>query len=190
MGLVSRLVDQKGIDLLVQALPSLIDRDIQWVFLGEGDPRWEGELRRLGERYPEKVAVTIGFDTALSHRITAGADFILMPSRYEPCGYNQLYGMRYGTIPLARAVGGLKDTVKDVGRDPEGGTGILFQNSTPEDFHGAILRSLETYQNLSRWRALQERAMLQDFSWKVSAKKYLEIYGSLSTRAPSPLPGS
>lgn len=175
-GMVSRLVDQKGIDLVVETFAALKNLDAQWIFLGSGDPRFEEALKGLSRSSPEKVAVKIGFDDALSHRIEAGADFFLMPSRYEPCGYNQMYSMRYGTIPIVREIGGLKDTVRNLVKDPANGTGIVFDRANAEDLKEAILRALDLYKKPKIFTKLRRRAMRQDFSWKRSVAEYVKLY--------------
>jgi len=175
-GMVSRLVEQKGVDILLEAWKVLGMEDMQWVFLGTGDPRFEKELERMAKADPSRAAVRIEFDTPLSHRITAGCDFILMPSRYEPCGYNQMYAQRYGTIPIVRATGGLKDTVTDVLQPPEAGTGIVFADATAEALHRAVLRALDIYRQEGAWSSLRRRAMDRDFSWQSSGDAYRRLY--------------
>jgi starch synthase len=188
MGLVSRLVDQKGIDLLLEIIPGFEHMEIQWVILGQGDPWMEGELSRLAEIYPEQLAVKIGFDESLARRIIAGSDFMLMPSRYEPCGYNQMYAMRYGTVPVVTRVGGLADTVKDMEEDREEGTGIILQKAAAQDLQGAVLRAIEFYRKPGVWDPLRRRIMGRDFSWKASASKYINIYEKILSEPPVPLP--
>jgi len=177
-GIVSRLVDQKGVDLLLSVLPSALSEwRMCFVALGSGDPRLEHGLDQLRARFPHRVGVYVGFDTKLSHLVEAGSDFFLMPSRYEPCGLNQMYSLRYGTVPIVRATGGLDDTVADVG-GPDG-TGIKFDHFTSDDLHHAIWRGLHLYGHPDWLRQVRQRGMRADFSWEISARKYEVLYQSL-----------
>ena len=177
-GIVSRLVDQKGVDLLLSVLPSALSEwKLCFVALGSGDPRLEHGLNQLRARFPHQVGVYVGFDTKLSHLVEAGSDFFLMPSRYEPCGLNQMYSLRYGTVPIVRATGGLDDTVADVG-GPDG-TGIKFDHFTSDDLHHAIWRGLHLYGHPDWLRQVRQRGMRADFSWEISARKYEVLYQSL-----------
>jgi len=178
-GLVSRLAFQKGIDLIVDVLPKLLDLDVQTVVLGSGDPSYQALLTALSERYPDKLAVRLAFDEPLAHRIEAGADLFLMPSRYEPCGLNQLYSLRYGTVPLVRKTGGLADTVAPYAPGSGPGsvaTGFSFEKPEPEVLLSAILLALRVYRDKEEWTGLVRRGMQQDFSWQRSAKQYVELY--------------
>lgn len=178
VGLVSRLVAQKGIDMLLEMLPKLLTLDVQMVVLGSGDPAYETALTSLSERYPEKLAVRLGFDEALAHRIEAGADLFLMPSRYEPCGLNQLYSLRYGTVPVVRATGGLADTIIPYlpGQAGKTATGFAFESAHPEVLLRTLHLALQVYRDKREWTALIRRGMQQDFSWKRSAKSYVKLY--------------
>jgi starch synthase len=180
-GIVSRLVGQKGWDILLEALPPLVERGLQVAALGSGEARFEEGLRELVARYPGRVAARIGFDRALAHQIEAGADLFLMPSRYEPCGLNQMYSLRYGTLPVVRATGGLADTVIDAS-DPLDGTGFVFGPYTAEALIDAVLRALAIYDS-PHGEALQRRAMAQDFSWERAARRYAALYGALAEEA-------
>ena len=179
LGIVSRLASQKGFDLLHEVIDELLERDLQFVLLGSGDKKYQDALREAARRHPGKMAVRIAFEEALAHRIEAGADLFLMPSRYEPGGLNQLYSLKYGTIPVVRATGGLKDSVEEF--DPLAGTGNGF---TFEAYEGAALldavdRALAAYHRKDDWTALVKNAMAADHSWKHSAGQYLELYGRL-----------
>jgi starch synthase len=176
IGLVSRLTDQKGFDLIAAAADRLMAFDASWVMLGNGEPRYESFWLALAQRYPGRVAVHIGFHERLAHLIEGGADLFLMPSRFEPCGLNQMYSLRYGTLPIVRATGGLDDTVQDADAAPRGGTGFKFSNYTPDTLAGTVQRALEAYRNPRRWRILQKTAMRQDHSWDVSAREYVKVY--------------
>jgi starch synthase len=178
MAVVSRLAEQKGVDLLVAALPELLARDVQLVILGSGDPRHQQALLRAAAERRAQLAVRIGFDEGLAHRIEAGADLFLMPSRFEPCGLNQMYSLRYGTVPVVRAVGGLDDTVEDYD-GWKSGTGFKFREYEPAAFSLAVRRALETHRDRKAWRGLMHRGMAEDFSWERSAASYEAVYRNL-----------
>lgn len=171
LGMVSRMDRQKGIDLIYEALPHLVDSPWQAVLLGSGDPSLEEGARQLARRFPERVRVVTRYDAALARRIYAGADLFLMPSRYEPCGLSQMIAMRYGCLPVVHAVGGLRDTVQD------GRTGFVFKTPSARAFGRALRRALRLYfADPEAWREMQQRAMQQDFSWEKSAARYLSLY--------------
>jgi starch synthase len=174
IGLISRLTDQKGFDLIAGAIESLLALDAAWVMLGSGAPHFEQLLKRAAHRHPDRVAATIGFDERLAHLIEAGADMFLMPSRFEPCGLNQMYSLRYGTVPIVRATGGLEDTVVDA--DRPGGNGIKFADATPGELLHAVRRALQLFGDRPRWAALQRAGMAADPSWDVSAREYVKVY--------------
>jgi len=179
LGLVSRLVHQKGIDLILAALPELLGLPIQFVAIGSGEPEYERALRAEAVRSPGRVAVLAGYDEAVAHRIQAGADIFLMPSRFEPCGLSQLYSLRYGTVPLVRRVGGLADTVTDATPDALAAgtaTGIVFDAPTPAALVQAVKRALVLRRNARLWKQMQLTGMRQDFSWRHSAAEYLQLY--------------
>lgn len=178
IGIVSRLADQKGIDLVVSSLPDLFAREIQLVVLGRGNRAYEDAFRRAAAGRPDRLAVRIGFDEGLAHRIEAGADAFLMPSRYEPCGLNQLYSLRYGTLPVVRAVGGLEDTVEDYDGWRHG-TGFKFREYAPHALMLAVRRALDTYRDRRAWQGLVLRGMAQDSSWDRSARSYEALYRTL-----------
>ncbi len=171
-GIVSRMTGQKGIDLALSALSRLKKKDAwQVVILGTGEPSLEKQAKRLEKLFPDRVKVEIRYDDRLARKIYASSDIFLMPSRYEPCGLSQMVAMRYGCIPIVRATGGLKDTVKD------GETGFVFEKE--KDLGKVIRKVLKIYENHNHWKTLQLNAMAQDFSWKASAKKYAALYKSL-----------
>ena len=178
VGLVSRLTDQKGFDLIGASLTELMSLDAAWVMLGSGERRYEEEWRALAARYPERVSTTIGFDERLAHHIEAGADMFLMPSRFEPCGLNQLYSLRYGTVPIVRATGGLNDTVEDVAAG-ESGTGFKFRDYTPDALVSTVRRALSAYRDPAGWAAIEQRGMRQDHSWDASAAEYVKLYRAM-----------
>ncbi|MEZ0394926.1 MAG: glycogen/starch synthase [Anaerolineales bacterium] len=173
LAVVGRVDEQKGLDLILQALPRLADRPWQFVLLGTGDPNLEAAIRSLQARYPERVQAVLRYDAALGHLIYGGADMLLMPSRYEPCGLAQMIAMRYGCIPIVRATGGLKDTVQ------EGKTGFVFTRPEADSLLEAVQRALSVYASAEKWRRFQRNAMKQDFSWTRSARQYSLLYRSL-----------
>ena len=179
IGLVGRLVHQKGIDLIINILPQLATLPIQFVALGTGETTYEHALRDIARLFPKKISVNIGYDEALAHRIEAGSDVFLMPSRFEPCGLNQLYSLRYGTIPIVRRVGGLADTVVDATPETlkdKTANGIVFEHADSESLLAAVIRANELYQNNKTWRQIQKNGMQYNSSWKHSAEQYVELY--------------
>jgi starch synthase len=180
--LVSRLVEQKGIDLLLECLPEMLTLPLQFVLLGSGEKRFERQLSIFAESYPDKVAITIGYDEALAHLLEAGADIFLMPSRFEPCGLNQLYSQRYGTVPLVRKTGGLADTVIDAFPETlcnNTATGFVFNEATSGTLMETIKRALIVYSQPETWKQLQSSGMQKDYSWNKSAKEYNALYEQL-----------
>ena len=172
-GIVSRMTGQKGIDIALDALTKLKKTPWQAVILGTGDPALEKRAVRLEKRFSDRVKVEIRYDDRLARKIYAGSDIFLMPSRYEPCGLSQMVAMRYGCIPIARATGGLKDTIKN------GETGFLFEEEKAKALLKTMREALKVYDDRDHWQSLQRNAMAQDFSWKNSAKQYAELYKSL-----------
>jgi starch synthase len=178
VAMVSRLAEQKGLDLLVAALPDLLARDVQLAVLGSGERAYEEALARAAWELPDRMAVRIGFDEGLAHRLEAGGDAFLMPSRFEPCGLNQMYSLRYGTVPIVRAVGGLDDTVEDYDGWNRG-TGFKIREYTPAALLLAARRAFDTHRDRRAWRGLVARGMAQDFSWDRSAASYEALYRTL-----------
>jgi starch synthase len=176
VGLVSRLVAQKGLDLIEKASEALVTLDASWVFLGTGEPRYERFLSTLAATHPSRVATHVGFDERLAHLIEAGADIFLMPSEFEPCGLNQMYSMRYGTVPVVRAVGGLVDTVKPYDPRNGRGTGFLFSAYEPGAMMHALANAVGAFRNKKMWTRLQKNGMRTDFSWDRSAEEYVTVY--------------
>lgn len=176
IGVVGRLAFQKGLDLICETIWNWVEKhNVQYVILGTGDPAMEMRLKVLADRYPENVAVHIGFSDPLAHRIEAGADLFLMPSRYEPCGLNQMYSQIYGTLPVARNTGGLADTIID------GETGYLFENAAVHDLNTTLWRALSCYwEDRENFRRMIRNAMQLDWSWRRSAEQYIELYKSLA----------
>ena len=178
LSFVSRLAEQKGVDLLSAVLDRLFSRDVQFVLLAAGDKRYEDLFAALSKRFPHKAVILLKFDQALAQRIYGGSDMFLAPSRFEPCGLGQIIAMRYGSVPVVRATGGLADTVIDFdgSNGTRKGTGFTFNDYTGDAFWGALQRALEVFRDKKAWRGLQERGMKADFSWNTSAKKYEELY--------------
>lgn len=177
IGFVGRLVEQKGVDLLLAILVNLFEQPLQVAILGSGNEAFEQALATLASHYPQRCHVKIGFSEALAHRIEAGADIFLMPSRYEPCGLNQIYSLRYGTVPVVRRTGGLADTVIDFDAGLATATGFVFEEATPAALMTALQRALRIYADAPRdWQRLIHNGMHQDYSWLQSAKAYLELY--------------
>ena len=175
-GMVARLVDQKGLDIITAALPALMQLPLRLVILGAGESRYETSLIAQAQRYPAQLGVQLGFHDTLAHQIEAGSDCFLMPSRYEPCGLNQLYSLRYGTIPLVHAVGGLRDTVQPFRPDTEEGTGFVFYEPSASALLEVVQAALAAYGDQQAWKRLMQNAMARDFSWQQSAGHYLELY--------------
>ncbi len=182
IGIISRLADQKGFDLIGEAIEEIAAHDLQMVVLGTGQPKYHQLVESLCVRYPEKIAAKLGFDNQLAHQIEAGADMFLMPSKYEPCGLNQLYSLRYGTVPIVRSTGGLADTITDYDLIHDRGTGFMFTEYTAAAMLAAIERALVVYADSERWRRLAVRGMLERWSWGESAQKYLELYTRIGKR--------
>jgi starch synthase len=176
VAMISRMVDQKGFDLLDQLSEALPALNASFVLLGSGEPRYEERWKQLAERHPNRIGVKIGFDDGLAHLVEGGADMFLMPSRFEPCGLNQMYSLRYGTVPIVRATGGLFDTVHDVDRATGRGTGFTFVEHSPVALLGALGRALEMFENRPGWRRIQRAGMREDFSWDASAREYVKVY--------------
>lgn len=181
-GLVGRLVEQKGIDLIIDCLPEMMAMPMQLVLLGAGDKDYEQRLQNLAHVYPDKMAVSLGYDEPVAHLIEAGSDVFLMPSRFEPCGLNQMYSQRYGTLPVVRKTGGLADTVIDA--LPETitdltATGFVFNEASASSLLEAVKRVMILYNNQKTWAKIQANAMSKDFSWRHSAEQYLMLYRSL-----------
>jgi starch synthase len=177
--MVSRLTAQKGFDLLEEALDKLLSRDLQFVLLGAGDSRYQEFFSELPVRYPGKAGVQIAYDESLAHKIISGSDLFLMPSRYEPSGLTQIYSLRYGTIPIVRATGGLRDTIEEFDPKTGRGNGFVFDNYEVRDLLEAVDRALALFNRKEEWATLVRNAMAVDFSWDRSARAYLDLYHKL-----------
>jgi len=175
VGIVSRFARQKGFDLIADVASAILDEDLSLVVLGAGEHEYESLFTHLAHVRPDKVRVQVGYDNALAHRIEAGSDIFLMPSRYEPCGLNQIYSLRYGTVPVVRATGGLDDTI-----DEE--TGFKFRDYSGSALLDALRSALAAYQDEASWAAMMRRGMLKDFSWSAAAREYRTLYKQLAAR--------
>jgi starch synthase len=177
IGIVSRFADQKGFDLIAKVAPDLLAEDLAIVVLGAGEAKYEKALHDLAKKYPEKLSVKIAYDNAIAHKIEAGADMFLMPSRYEPCGLNQIYSLKYGTVPVVRATGGLDDTIEAFDPATGSGTGFKFEAYEGVALLGAIREALAMFRNEPvTWRRIQTNGMAKDFSWQASAIEYARLY--------------
>jgi starch synthase len=176
IGIISRLADQKGFDILEEALVRMMDLNLQMVVLGTGLRKYQEMFEAAAKKFPQKLAVNLAFDNSLAHLIEAGSDMFLMPSRYEPCGLNQLYSLRYGTIPIVRTTGGLADTIVNYDQESNRGTGFAFREYSSVALLEAVKRAIKCYEDETTWSGLIARAMAADFSWKSSAEKYLKLY--------------
>ena len=179
IGIVSRLAHQKGLDILADAIEELMRLDLQLVVLGTGEQRYHELLASLAARYPQKIGLKIGFDNALAHKVEAGCDLFLMPSKYEPCGLNQIYSLAYGTIPIVRATGGLDDTIEDYNPSTGAGNGFKFADYSGAALLAAVKRALSVYFRKKALHQLIANAMACDFSWEKSAAEYLALYRKL-----------
>jgi starch synthase len=183
VGFVGRLAHQKGVDLILRAAPRLLLDDVRLCLLGQGEPGLEGRLAELAEARPGRVGVRIAFDERLAHLLQAGSDLLLMPSRYEPCGLNQIYALRYGTVPVVRGTGGLKDTVEPFDPLTGQGTGFVFDRPLPEELLHALREALWTKSRPELWRRVVANGMARDFSWAQSARRYADLYARLAGAA-------
>ena len=179
IGTISRLTDLKGFDLITAILDDMLKLDVQYILLGHGDEKYHRFFKSAARKYPSKLAVNFKFDDPLAHQIEAGCDMYLMPSHIEACGLNQLYSLKYGTIPIVHATGGLTDTVKDFNPSTNRGYGFVFQKYSPESLLKILKRSIKTFHDQETWPRLVDRAMRLNFSWHVSAEKYINLYYQL-----------
>ncbi|MBQ3547533.1 MAG: glycogen synthase GlgA [Clostridia bacterium] len=180
IGIVTRLVKHKGLDLVKRVFEELLQADLQFAILGSGEWEFETFFYEMAQKYPEKVGLKLGFNPTLAHRIYAGADIFLMPSQSEPCGLAQMVALRYGTIPIVRETGGLNDTIKD--SDDGKGNGFTFANYNAHDMQNTIWRAIDGFKNREGWQILQKRAMLCDNSWKTSANAYIGLYKEICAK--------
>jgi starch synthase len=190
IGMISRLSDQKGFDLIGQVIEAMMNNlNFQFILLGTGAEYYHNLFNSIKERYPSRSAVYLTFNTPLAQKIYAGSDMFLMPSRFEPCGLGQLIALRYGSIPIVRETGGLKDTVQNFDPATSNGNGFTFKNYDSLAMYTAIVRAIETYNYRDQWKTLVQRAMSADFSWHVSAVKYVDLYRrAMTLRAEHPTP--
>jgi len=179
IGLISRLYDSKGIDLVEKILPKLLNLDVQMIVLGTGEKKYHTFFDQMAKKYPDKFACYLGFNDDLAHLIEGGADILLMPSKYEPCGLNQMYSLNYGTIPVVRETGGLADTVKKFNEKSKEGTGFIFKKYNANELFAEVKRALKIYKDKDTWNKIVKAGMKEDFSWHSSAKKYIDLYKTI-----------
>lgn len=183
VGIISRLADQKGFDVLVDGIDSILQLPCRYVMLGTGDRKYHRLFEEVAKRHPKKFSAHFTFDDAMAHRIYAGTDMILMPSHYEPCGLGQMIAMAYGTVPVVRATGGLADTVTDVDYNKRDGVGFTFERYTGRAMVEAMQRAIKTYATPRRWRTIMRRGMARDFSWERAARAYMKLYREARKKA-------
>jgi starch synthase len=186
IGIVSRFTRQKGADLIAEVADRMMSKNLRLVALGSGEAEYEELFRELSKRYKGKVAVKIAYDNALAHKIEAGADMFLMPSRYEPCGLNQIYSLRYGTVPVVRATGGLDDTIEDYVPATGQGTGFKFAEYAGAALLNTVERAIRVYTDQAQWKRLMQNGMKKDLSWGASAREYVQLYNELARRQDKP----
>ncbi|MGC9333300.1 MAG: glycogen synthase [Anaerolineae bacterium] len=187
IGIISRLTDSKGFDILGEAIDHILDLGIQFVLMGTGEQHYHDLFSRMVQQYPDQATIFLTFNTPLAQRIYAGSDMFLMPSRVEPCGTNQLVAMHYGCVPIVRATGGLADTVQDYDPHTGQGTGFVFHDYDRWMLFAAVVRAVETFRHRDLWRQIQLRGMRADFSWERSARKYVDLYRrAIASRIPRP----
>jgi starch synthase len=183
--MVSRFAAQKGFDLISQVMDRLAREEVIMVALGSGDKQYQEMFLRLNKQYPQKIAVKIAYDDAIAHKIEAGSDIFLMPSKYEPCGLNQIYSLKYGTVPVVRATGGLDDTIESWDPRTGKGTGFKFGEYNGEALLLAIKEALRAFRDQTKWQVLMRNGMMKDFSWNASAREYARIYDRVRQLQPS-----
>lgn len=179
LGMISRVVEQKGYKILLEAMDELMALDVQVIILGTGDKELEKELKKYQTKYSGKISINAAFDETLAHMVEAGSDMFLMPSAFEPCGMNQMYSLKYGTLPIVYKTGGLADTISEINIEDKTGNGIMFDKFTGKELLRAIKRALKYYKKTEVWQELRLRLMEQDFSWEKPAQEFLEIYNTL-----------
>ncbi len=182
IGIVSRLVDQKGFDLIAEVLDKIISLQCQLVVLGTGDNKYHTFLKDAAKKFPKNVAAFLTFDEEMAHLIEAGSDIFLMPSLYEPCGLNQMYSLRYGTVPVVRNTGGLADTIVDFVNDPDKGNGFVFEAYESNAMLNAIENAIKTFKDEKSWKKIQKRGMKADFSWQSAAENYVKLYQKIDSK--------
>ncbi|MBM4295129.1 MAG: glycogen synthase [Deltaproteobacteria bacterium] len=189
IGMTTRFFERKGIDLVENTLDELLQADVGFVIQGSGEERHEYLLREISQRHPDKMGLVVGYSYELAHRLIAGVDIFTMPSRYEPCGLDQLYCLRYGAIPVVRATGGLDETIQEYDPETGRGNGFKFTGYTPAEFLGALNRALTLYKNRPAWEALMRQNMTLDFSWETVAPKYVDLYQKVADKRQRLLAG-
>jgi starch synthase len=176
IGMISRLVDQKGFDLLSEIFDKLMKLKVQMVLLGEGEPKYQDIFKKHAKKYSKQFSLNLKFDDELAHLIEAGSDIFLMPSKFEPCGLNQIYSIKYGTVPVVRETGGLKDTIQNFNAKTGKGNGFIFKKYKSKDLYSAIKTAVDAFKDKKAWTKIQKNGMRANFSWETSAKKYVKLY--------------
>ena len=184
-GIVSRLVDQKGLDLLGEVVDKFAALNCQLVVLGLGEEKYHKLLKAAAKKFPENIAVFLEFDEEMAHVIEAGADIFLMPSRFEPCGLNQMYSLKYGTVPVVRKTGGLADTIHDFVKYPDKGNGFVFEAYESNAMLSALQNAIKAFQDQKTWKKIQKRGMKANFSWLSAAENYVKVYQKLENKKKS-----
>jgi len=184
LAMIARISEQKGVDLLLRLLPSLLQEELHFIFLGVGDRAWTEKLQEMASGHPRRMTLLNRFDEAMAHRLEAAADILFMPSAYEPCGLNQIYAMRYGTVPLVRATGGLEDSVQEFDPETRRGTGFKFRGDRVEDALAAVQGALRCYADRDLWRQIRKNGMEMDFSWERVVPDYLDLYNAILSEGP------
>lgn len=174
--MVTRIAEQKGFDLVMDIIEDILKLDLQFVIMGSGEKRYESFFKKIKKKYPKKVGIHLKFNTKKATSVYAGSDMFLMPSRFEPCGLGQLISLRYGSIPIVRAVGGLADTVTNFNPKTKKGNGFIFHHYGSKALLVAIVRAVENYRYADSWKELVKKGMQQSFSWEIPAKKYVDLY--------------
>lgn len=182
IGIISRLSEEKGIDLFIDAFDKLAKMKIRFVLLGAGQKIYHTKLEKLHKAHPTKLGIFLGFDNELAHLIEAGSDMLLMPSKYEPCGLNQMYSLVYGTIPIVRKTGGLADTVTQFNPNTGSGNGFVFEKYNTTDMLRAVTSALKIFEDKKKWNKIIENGMQIDFTWRASAKSYIELYKTVLSK--------
>jgi len=182
LGILSRFATQKGFDLTAQIVERLTFENIFLIVLGTGEQYYENLFRSLHDRFPDKISVRVTYDETLAHKVEAGSDIYLMPSRYEPCGLNQIYGLKYGTVPVVRATGGLDDTIQEWDPETRTGTGFKFHGYYADDYLKTVQHALAVFHDKDAWHTLMRNGMAQDYSWTKPGEEYIKVYEEVATR--------
>jgi len=179
IGMIAKFTESKGIDLLIEAMPQILGKNVQLIILGDGETKFKNDLKKLSKQFSGKFALKIGFDEDLAHLLEAGSDYYLIPSKYEPCGLNTMYSIKYGTMPIVRATGGLNEIVKQYDKDTKEGNGLIFRDYKPEALLEIIDDAIKLYSDKDNFLNITKAMMQEDFSWNESVKQYISIYNNI-----------